>query len=211
MQKETIQFCKIVLNTDIFPKGDYRELLELTLMYLIPVMVFQIRAPGCVSHSRFMAKAIYYLKIQILGTQLPNDFTFPQKKELKAMAEFVSVLRTALPSATPFQDIKAYWQMVQYKEYIDNHGSKRVLNAIESTLKSMERHSWYLDETLVPLEPDVDDVERRLQKHYSPNKFLISFNIKKSQTCSKICTLNNKHNQVLFHWLDRTLGSSLVY
>ena len=143
--------------------------LEHTLMYLSPEMVFQIQAPGCVSHAHFMAKAIYYLKIQILSTQLPYDLTFPQKKEMKAMAEFVSVfycvwfLRTALPSAAPFQDIKAYWQMVQYKEYIDNHGSKRVLNAIESTLRSMERHYWYLDETLVPLallDPDLPDVER---------------------------------------------------
>ena len=69
--EETIQFCKIAMNTDIFARGDYREFLELTLMYRSPEMVFRIRAPDCVSHAHFMAKAIYYLEIQILSTQLP--------------------------------------------------------------------------------------------------------------------------------------------
>ena len=70
--------------------------------------------------------------------------------------------------------------MVQYKEYIDNHdsGSKRVLNAIESTLILMERHCWYLDETLVPLAllnphfPDVD--QENIAKTFSkpvPDQF----------------------------------------
>ena len=40
--EETCHFCKMALNTDIFTRGDYRELLELTLMYLSPEMVFQI-------------------------------------------------------------------------------------------------------------------------------------------------------------------------
>ena len=69
-----------------------------------------------------MAKAICYLKIQILSTKLPNHLTLPQKKELNAMGEFVSVfdsvwfLRPAWPSAAPFQNINAYRQMAQYKE-----------------------------------------------------------------------------------------------
>ena len=75
--EETIQFCKIALNTNIFPRRDHRELLELTLMYLSPEMVVQIRAPGCVSHAHFMAKAIYYLKIQIFSTQLTYNLALP--------------------------------------------------------------------------------------------------------------------------------------
>jgi hypothetical protein len=87
------------------------------------------------------------------------------------MAEFISIfysvwfLRTSLPSAAPFQDVKAYWQMVQYKEYVEKRDtdSKRVLNGIESTMMSMKRHTWYLDETLVPLallDPTLPDVEK---------------------------------------------------
>ncbi|XP_047141348.1 uncharacterized protein LOC124816271 [Hydra vulgaris] len=106
--EETIQFCKDALKTDIVPRGDYRELLELTLMYLHPEKFFKVRAPGCVSHARFMSKTIYYLKIQILSTHLPYDLTVSQRKELKAMAEFISIfysvwfLRTSLPSGAPF-------------------------------------------------------------------------------------------------------------
>jgi hypothetical protein len=47
--EETIQFCKDALNTDIFPRGDYRELLEISLMYLHLKIFFKVQAPGCVS------------------------------------------------------------------------------------------------------------------------------------------------------------------
>ena len=68
---ETIQFCKMALMTNTFERGDYKELLELTLLYLCPDVKYTIKAPGGMSHARFMSKAIYYLKIAILSAQLP--------------------------------------------------------------------------------------------------------------------------------------------
>ena len=56
--QKTISFCRFALNTNVFPRSDYRELLELTLMYLCPDMSFPIRTPGSISHARFLAKAI---------------------------------------------------------------------------------------------------------------------------------------------------------
>ena len=184
---ESIQFCKIALKTEVFPRGDYTELLELTLMYLSPESSFKIRAPSSVSHARFMAKAIYYLKIQILHPQLTYEVTPVEQKEISRMAEFVSIfysvwfLRTSLPSAAPYQDIKAFWQMTRYKRYIEIHQpeSERVIDGIEGILDSMRKHAWYLDQTLVPLallDPDIDEKEREdmAKKLYSlpvPNKF----------------------------------------
>ena len=104
--------------TEVSPRGDYRELLELTHMYLSPEASFNIRAPSSVSHTRFMAKAIYNLKIQLLNPQLTYQITAGQQKEVKRMAEFVSIfysvwfLRSSIPSAAPNQDVKAFWQMV---------------------------------------------------------------------------------------------------
>lgn len=70
---ETVRFCKMALSTEVFSRGDYQELLQLTLMYLCPEQQYKIRAPGNVSHARFMSKAIYYLKIAILAPQLGKD------------------------------------------------------------------------------------------------------------------------------------------
>ena len=106
--------------------------------------------------------------------------------------------------------------MVQYKEYIDKNdsGSKRVLNAIENTLMSMERHCWYLDENLVPLgllDLDLSDVEQeKIAKTFSkpvPDQFQHS----EKSNLFKDLHLNKKHHQVLLHWLRSTLGSSSVY
>ena len=88
---ETVQFCKFALMTEVFPRGDYRELLELTLMYLSPEASFRICAPSRKSHARLMAKATYNLKVQLLHPQLTYQITAGQQKEVKRMAEFVSI------------------------------------------------------------------------------------------------------------------------
>ena len=119
-----------------------------------------------------MAKAIYNLKIQLLNPQLTYQITAGQQKEVKRMAEFVSIfysvwfLRSSLPSAAPNQDVKAFWQMVQYRKYMEVHHpeSERVIDGIMGILDSMRRHTWYLDETLIPLallDPDMDQKEQQ--------------------------------------------------
>jgi len=92
--KETVEYCKLAMSTDVFSRGDYLELLELTLVYLCPEVNTTIQAPGSVSHARFMAKAIYFLKLPILSAQLPYSLTAGQKKEVKRMSEFVYIFYT---------------------------------------------------------------------------------------------------------------------
>ena len=43
-----IQFCRYAVTTEVFPRGDYVELLELILTYLCPELSFKIRAPSSV-------------------------------------------------------------------------------------------------------------------------------------------------------------------
>ena len=58
-------------------------------------------------------------------------------------------LRTAL-TADPHQNIKAIWQMKMYKKYTEqNHPEAE--RVVDGVLESMQCHTWYLDETLVPL------------------------------------------------------------
>ena len=61
----------------------------------------------------------------------------------------------------------AYWQMVQYQNHLESHdpNAERVLDRIEAVLESMKRHSWYLEETLIPLalvNQNLPDTEKAL-------------------------------------------------
>ena len=65
----TLIFCKKCLDTNVFPREDYKELCQLTIMWLGGVVEnFQFQWPGPVHHARFIAKAIYYLKMQLTST-----------------------------------------------------------------------------------------------------------------------------------------------
>ena len=66
----TVNYCRCALRDETFSRGDYQELLKLSLMYLTDDNKFHICAPGNISHARFMAKAIYHLKLHILSAQL---------------------------------------------------------------------------------------------------------------------------------------------
>lgn len=57
-----------------FPREDYHELLEWTVIYLGGApedsREFHFRKPGAVHHARFMAQSIYLLKIELLSDSL---------------------------------------------------------------------------------------------------------------------------------------------
>jgi len=52
------------------PRDDYRELLELTVIFLGGILPngIHFKKPGAIQHARWMAKAIYSLKIYIYFT-----------------------------------------------------------------------------------------------------------------------------------------------
>jgi hypothetical protein len=89
--EETIHFLKQILENQTFERGDYKELVELSLMYLSEDHSFNIKAPQGISHARVMPKGIYHMKIQLLSNQLPYTLTDGQKKEIRRMAEFISI------------------------------------------------------------------------------------------------------------------------
>ena len=66
---ERIIFCKDQLQ--IFqPRDDYRELLELSIVFLrVPMRGISFRAPAGQHRARWMAKAIYALKIWMFRDQ----------------------------------------------------------------------------------------------------------------------------------------------
>ena len=85
-----------------FPREDYRELLELLTHVLggtirrslsggVKEVVFNMKYPGAYDHVRFMAKAIYYIKMymllpQLIDRQLVDEIDITM---IKRMSKFI--------------------------------------------------------------------------------------------------------------------------
>ena len=75
MMKEAVEFAVSYLQKEGQPPDDYRELLELSLIYMgrIPPRGIHLVAPGAIHQARWMAKAIYLLKLFLLPVPVLND------------------------------------------------------------------------------------------------------------------------------------------
>jgi len=73
------------------PREDYRELLELTVIFLggVPPRGIYFRVPGAIHYARWMAKAIYCLKIFLFRSQ----FRLKQKDEISISCVCVFIIR----------------------------------------------------------------------------------------------------------------------
>ena len=85
--------------------------------------------------------------------------------EVHAKAEFVAIfyavwfLSSPMTSQSPFNDILAYWQMKKYKE----NSQSKTSEGAERVLESIEHHSWYVEEDMIPLaliDPTLPDFEK---------------------------------------------------
>ena len=72
--RKTLSWALKCLEEDTFPRQDYKELLELTILYLsgdIPTRKnrkeFHFRKPGAHHRARFMHNELYLLKMHMLS------------------------------------------------------------------------------------------------------------------------------------------------
>ena len=134
--------------TDTWPRSDYKELLQLSIMYLGGhIEHFKFRYPGPDHHARWMSKAIYYLKLALLSEYF--HLVEKELKDVKVIAEFValfyapSFLQSQLGSAAPFNDLELIRNMTKY--------SQKQPDVATTTLQSCHRHLWYLTSQAVVL------------------------------------------------------------
>ncbi|XP_065679431.1 uncharacterized protein LOC136093970 [Hydra vulgaris] len=154
--EDSMNFCKAYIERKGIvgedKREDRRELAELVVTYLSPSIKYKIRKTGAIHHAHFLAKAIYYLKMQLLYSQLDlvqenNDL----KMEIKLIAEFVACfyakwyLESSNVSKAPNLDMKAIHQMRQFRNICLNP------KAVDAVLDSLYKHTWYLDSTMIPL------------------------------------------------------------
>jgi hypothetical protein len=149
--------------TDSHPRDDYKELLQLVLVFVgsLDGNVVGFRTPGAIHHARWMAKAIYCLKIFIFRRQ------FKMSKEEESSVRAISVFIVKFyckawfnaPKAhlAPQQDIGILHSLLEYKK-CDN-------DIAEIALTKFLNHLWYLNANLVGLsffDPTVTDEEKLL-------------------------------------------------
>ena len=141
-----------------FTRGDYKELVELSLFYLTQGQEPQnlkLLHPGAFHKARWMAKLIFCLKINLLAndisTKLPKGAVFGkgQQEKISRFTQFVVFtylpwwLTSSVSSSAPFNDLLLVKSLNSYKlidELLAN-----------TALQAPSRHTWYLSEKLVPL------------------------------------------------------------
>lgn len=125
------------------PRDDYKELLELTNIFIgmVPLDKIKFRYPGAFHHARWMSKAIYTLKIYLFREQI--QLTANEKKALSEICLFIVIIYVrawfTAPHApqAPNHDLQFLKKLYGYR-LIDPKVS-------EVTLKKMRNHLWYLN------------------------------------------------------------------
>ncbi|XP_044596983.1 uncharacterized protein LOC123273609 isoform X2 [Cotesia glomerata] len=146
VKEETVTFITNQLQV-AQPRDDYCELLELSLLFLNTTSSTQIsfKRPGAMHHARWMAKAIYSLKIFMFRNQFNLNF-----KEITGIRQIcIFVLRFYIPTwfqassgiLAPNNDLTLMKDLLLYSQ---NNPSFAKIAA-----EKMSDHLWYLSEELV--------------------------------------------------------------
>ena len=123
---EAISFVAGCLTREKQPRDDYREMLELTLIFLgeVPPTGIRFRKPGAYHHARWMAKIIYCFKIYLFRGQF--KLTSRETKQLLEFNLFVALLytkqwyTTSSSVAAPANDLSFLKKLEAYKSYADD-------------------------------------------------------------------------------------------
>lgn len=164
VKADIINFCQDELKRKHAPRDDYKELLDLTIIFLggyKSKKKINFRQPGPMHHARWMAKAIYCLKIFMFASQFNL-----RNHELNALRDvclfvvkfYVKIwFQCTKPLQAPRLDLQFMKDILAYRS-IDRETSSVVL-------KKFRTQSWYLSEELIALaffDVDVSIEEKKI-------------------------------------------------
>jgi len=144
VSNDIIEFCTQQLQKNHY-RDDYKELIELILIFLggCPSDEITIKKPGAIHHARWMAKALYSLKIYLFR----NQFHLNIKKGNRLRDICIFLIRLYVkawfgaPNAAtaPYQDFNFIKDVYNY---YDSDVSKIIL-------KKFYGHLWYLSDEAI--------------------------------------------------------------
>ena len=123
--RETMNMCLELLDNDTFPREDYKELVELTLVWLggvSKVSNFKFQWPGAFHLARFMAKNLYILKMDLLKNQI-RFLSGEEREQISQLAIFVGVyfsrwfLKCAVAPSAPKLALLSINQMLDFSVF----------------------------------------------------------------------------------------------
>jgi hypothetical protein len=123
-------------NTQI--RRDYRELLELSLMFLTGRFTFRFRKPSSISNARWMARVIYCLKMYFFRDHI--DLSFQELENIRKMCRFSVFHYVFRWIKVPIICHSACNDLSFLKEMCDFEDQK----VVETAIRKMTRHLWYL-------------------------------------------------------------------
>ena len=154
---EIVELCKH-LQKQQFIRGDYKELVNLLLLYLTgdnEQGSNMLNRPGALHRARWMSKMIYCLKIDLLSNKIIEDlpkgtvYASGQQQKIKSFVQFFIFcyaswwLTSPIPASAPLNDLMLINNLIKYREQ-----DEKCANA---ALHAFSRHLWYLTEELVVL------------------------------------------------------------
>lgn len=156
------------------PRDDYREFLELCVIFLggIPEGGISFKSPGPMHHARWMSKVIYSLKVWMFSGQFKLSKIESHGLE-RVLVFIVKFYLKAWTTATdgvsaPASDLTLLQQLTAFEE-CDSQVSK-------AASKKLASHLWYLSEELIGLsvfDATVPlDVKRRIVQKMSEEEGL---------------------------------------
>jgi len=163
-----------------FKRDDYKEFLELCIVFLGGKSDIRFGRPGALHKARWMAKILYAIKICLLETpilQLPPG-TISTQQQLSKLKDFV-LFATLIYSSWWFScesDLQLYQNLLKYA----------AVNPVvsSSAIRAFNRHLWYLSAEMVPLAL-FSDVVPDEEKQSMANKLLA---VKPTGTVHKPCS-----------------------
>lgn len=167
---EMLKFTKSALE-DSQPREDYKEFIMLCLIFLGggDSKNVSFRAPGAYHLARWMAKAIYCLKLFMFQSQF--SMTDKEKQCVKDMALFVSLIYVRFWHEAPL-GIKASLNDVQLLEALGSYPNRSVAQAATDTFN---RHLWYFSEILIGLSFFDSRIESDVKKQMATNLKIPAF------------------------------------
>ena len=162
-KSDILKWAKLTLEQKELVRGDYCELLEISIVFLgdVPFRGIHFQAPGPMHRARWMAKIIYSMKIWMFRSQ----FTLTSNEEhcLRDMCIFTikvyqkAWMEASFPISAPRNDLAL---AKTSQDYHDKRIGTTALNKLSAG------QLWYLSEELVALaffDQNVpDDMKRQM-------------------------------------------------
>ena len=161
-----ISLCRDYSLLKNLHRGDYKELVSLTLLYLNADEdghEVKFQKPGALHKARWMSKLIYSIKIDLLSKQIMDNlpkgsvFSVAQKPLIERFVQFVIFvyvpwwLTCPIAANAPKNDLNLLNSIVEYQDMDD------VISC--AALKCLKNHLWYLTQELTPLALFSDQVK----------------------------------------------------